>query len=114
KVNTDDFTQFQNGYNGGDYLNSPYAIDWHNGDFTYDGKVNSDDFNAFLAGYGAFNTTLVNYSPDPALRAELLAFAEANGIPLTLDPGPVPEPASLGVIAMAGVGLLARRRRSRN
>jgi autotransporter-associated beta strand protein len=62
---------------------------WSNGDFNYDGFVNTLDFNALATN---FNTT-------PIPGAPVLG---------TL----VPEPASIGLFALCGIGLARRRRKS--
>jgi autotransporter-associated beta strand protein len=75
---------------------------WDQGDFNYDGKINGADF-ASLAG---------NFNKGASGAADVTAidaFAQANGLSLTTS---VPEPTTLGVMALAGAGLL-RRRRSR-
>ncbi len=104
-VDPDDFNQFVFGFNGG-------PAEWLNGDFDYDGVVGPDDFNAFIAGFNAFNASSGTQLSD-SFRAELADFASANGIPLVLDPGPVPEPSSAAVVGLIGAGMLARRRRAK-
>jgi fibronectin-binding autotransporter adhesin len=66
---------------------------WQDGDYNYDGVVNSSDFSALAQN---FNQSL---AASPALEPALGAL--------------VPEPASLGLLAMLGTTLGARRRRSR-
>jgi hypothetical protein len=62
---------------------------WFNGDFNYDGKVNALDFNAIAINFG-----------QPALGTASLGSL-------------VPEPASLGLLALSGIGLIRRRRLQR-
>jgi fibronectin-binding autotransporter adhesin len=80
---------------------------WDQGDFNYDGAVTGDDFSLLVSNLGKAAN-----GADIALPASTLAaidaFAQANG--LMAD---VPEPASLGVFALAGIVLLPRRRRHR-
>jgi autotransporter-associated beta strand protein len=71
---------------------------WDKGDFNYDNTVNGVDFGDLAAN---FNKGAASASDISALDA----FAAANG--LLAD---VPEPASLGLIAIGNSLLLARRR----
>jgi autotransporter-associated beta strand protein len=71
---------------------------WDQGDFDYNGIVNGIDFTALAAN---FNKAASSASDLAALDA----FAAANG--LLAD---VPEPAT-AALAVAGLGILARRRR---
>jgi autotransporter-associated beta strand protein len=73
---------------------------WDQGDFNYDGIVNGVDFGALAAN---FNKGAAGADAWAAVEA----FAAANG--LMAD---VPEPASIGLMAI-GIGALASRRRSR-
>jgi hypothetical protein len=76
------------------------AFGWHNGDFNYDGKINIDDYGIIDGNIGAQG------APIPTA---LLA-----GGAVTLDGvSAVPEPGSLGLIAVIGAGMLGRRRRHR-
>ncbi len=88
-VNSEDFTPFSAnvGKNGG----------WDKGDFNYDGTVNSEDFTPFSANLGKSAT----------LAAAAGTLATADGISLTN----VPEPGCAGLLVMAGLGVLHKRRR---
>jgi PEP-CTERM motif len=77
-------------------------MSWDDGDFNYDGTVNSEDYTPFSHNIG--QTAALAASETGTLNSPLEL---SNGISLTN----VPEPASLGLAAIAGFGLLARRRR---
>ncbi|MGD0139899.1 MAG: PEP-CTERM sorting domain-containing protein, partial [Tepidisphaeraceae bacterium] len=79
---------------------------WDQGDFNYDGLVNASDFNVLAANFNQG----VSGAASAGDVAALDAFAAANG--LSLPTSSVPEPASLGLLAMGAIGMLARRRRS--
>jgi autotransporter-associated beta strand protein len=90
-VNSEDFTPFSHnlGQNGG----------WDQGDFNYDGTINAEDFTPFSHNLGQ----------TAVLASQASALESADGISLTN----VPEPASLGLLTLGAVSLLARRRRRR-
>jgi fibronectin-binding autotransporter adhesin len=86
---------------------------WDEGAFTYNGVVNFGDFQLLAQDFGSSNAALT-----AAEVASINQFAgqfgiavepNADGVGLTLVS--VPEPASTGLLAAAGFGLLARRRR---
>ena len=82
---------------------------WDQGDFNYDNVVDGTDFGDLAANFnkGASGADLGEPAiDDPAI----VAFAEANGLMSELQAS-VPEPASIGVIALGACGLMARRRR---
>jgi len=71
---------------------------WDAGDFNYDNKANGTDFASLASNF--------NQGASQADTAALMAFASANG--LLAD---VPEPASVGLLTVGAVSLLARRKR---
>ncbi len=79
---------------------------WDEGDFNYDGKVDSADFGILAVNYGqsaGSNADVVTAADWSALDA----FESANDITLSA----VPEPASAGLLVLACLGSLARRRK---
>jgi autotransporter-associated beta strand protein len=98
----DDFTLFLNGYQTG-------GTTWTRGDYDYNGVVTLDDFTLFLKGYqqqGAplseVEALIASVPMSDAERAAMLAAVQA-----------VPEPATLGLLAVTGVHLFRRRARRR-
>jgi hypothetical protein len=88
-VNSEDFTPFSHNL-------SQSGMTWDDGDFNYDGTVNAEDFTLFSH----------NLNQSAVLAGGLDV---ADGISFSN----VPEPASCaGMITMAGLGILRRRRRS--
>ena len=90
-VNAEDFTPFSNNLGQSGMM-------WDDGDFNYDGTVNAEDFTSFSANLGQ----------TASLAADAGVLDAANN----LSPANVPEPMSAGMIVMAGLGILRRRRRS--
>ena len=84
-----------------------HVTGWDQGDFNYDGVVNGADFEELAA----------NFSPGPnlaATEADIAAlddFAEANGLPMPTLIN-IPEPTTLGLLALGSVSALLQRRRS--
>jgi autotransporter-associated beta strand protein len=79
---------------------------WDEGDFNYDGLVNAADFNELAANFNQGDSGAALAGDFAALDA----FAVANG--LSLPTSSVPEPACAGMMAIATLGMLRRRRRS--
>jgi hypothetical protein len=79
---------------------------WDKGDFNYDNVVSGIDFGDLAANFNKGDSGASVGVPaydDPAI----MAFAAANG--LLAD---VPEPTSIGLLAVGTAGLMARRRRA--
>jgi len=99
KVNGSDFTLMAT------HFNDAVTNGWDEGDFNYSGTVNGDDFVLLADNFNQYAS-----ESSPAAAADLAAldsFAAANGISLTS----VPEPATAGMMLVAGLGILRRRRR---
>jgi fibronectin-binding autotransporter adhesin len=88
---------------------------WDQGDFTYSGLVSFGDFQLLAQDFGSTDggltagelASLNNFAAQFGDR--LVANANAVGFQLVS----VPEPATAGLLAAAGIGLLGRRRRRR-
>jgi hypothetical protein len=98
KVNGTDFNLMAANFN------QAVTHGWDEGDFNYDGKVNGSDFVLLANNFNQFASQSAVSSAD--VNA-LDAFAAANGISLVN----VPEPLSAGMMVIAGLGILNRRRR---
>jgi autotransporter-associated beta strand protein len=79
---------------------------WDKGDFNYDGVVSGDDFTLLVGNLGKASNGADITLPAADLAA-IDAFAAANGLLAS-----VPEPTSAGLLLAAGLGFMARRRRS--
>jgi fibronectin-binding autotransporter adhesin len=89
-VNGEDFSQFSSNLGA-----SPRM--WDQGDFNYDGTVNGEDFASFSHNQGQTDS----------LAAAAGVLELSNGLSLAN----VPEPASMGLLVVGGLGILSRRRR---
>jgi Dockerin type I domain len=99
KINAADYTLIDNGFNSQSTAHP--LTGWRNGDFNYDGQINGDDYTLID---NAFNTQGSVTFLSTSTPAELIA---SN----TEQVSAVPEPGTLGLIALSG--LLMSRRRSR-
>ncbi|HUB27741.1 MAG TPA: autotransporter-associated beta strand repeat-containing protein, partial [Tepidisphaeraceae bacterium] len=85
---------------------------WDEGDFTYSGTTNFGDFQLLAQDFGSSTSGLTSSE-----FASLNSFASDFGAALVPSAGggfqvvSVPEPASIGLLGVVGLGLLGRRRR---
>src|SRR5208283_4003131 len=93
-VNSEDYTPFSHNLGAS-------GSSWDKGDFNYDGFVNSEDFTPFSHDLG--QSDLLAASETGALAAPL-NLVDSSGISLSN----VPEPASMGLLVAAGLGMLSR------
>ncbi len=83
------------------------VTNWDQGNFLYTSSVNGSDFSALAANFGQGDS---GAAVTPADIAALDSFAAANGLPAPTIAA-VPEPATLGLLAIGSLGLMSRRRK---
>ncbi len=88
------------------------VTNWDQGNFLYGSSVNGSDFSALAANFGQGDSGAA-VTVTPADVAALDAFAAANGLPAPTIAA-VPEPASIGLLALGTVTALSRRQRRKH
>jgi fibronectin-binding autotransporter adhesin len=84
------------------------VTNWDQGNFLYSSSVNGSDFSALAANFGQGDSGAAIFTS--ADIAALDAFAVANNLPLPAISS-VPEPTTVGMLALGAIGLLGKRRR---
>jgi hypothetical protein len=82
------------------------TADWAQGDFNYDNTVNFSDLLTLAANYGS------SLSPSAAESNGISPSFAAQWNLAVSEVSSVPEPTSIGLLAIGATGLLARRRRA--
>jgi autotransporter-associated beta strand protein len=93
KVDGSDYSRIDNGYAGN-------LQGWYNGDFNYDGVINGSDYTLIDNSY---NTQGASLAAEVGSATAQIAGGTGSSS--------VPEPTALGLVGIAAVGLLGRRRR---
>jgi len=113
-VNISDFNILQSHFNEPQSSNGGQPFTWAQGDFNGDGNVNISDFNIMGTEFnqGAAGTGPLDGDAGPLEQFaiennDVAGFEAATGLTIA-----VPEPASLGLLAVGGIALLGRRRRA--
>jgi fibronectin-binding autotransporter adhesin len=89
KLNASDYIAIDNGF-------TMHLTGWANGDFNYDGTVNGDDY------------TLIDNAFNTQSSVSINAVAASPAAQISVS---VPEPATLGLVAIGSAATLLRRRR---
>jgi hypothetical protein len=88
------------------WVQFPGTTGYHNGDFNYDGVIDAGDYGIIDNSIQLQGAPLI-----PPLGSATSEFASAGAMS---GVSAVPEPASMSLVAIASVALLARRRRRAN
>ena len=81
-----------------------------NGDVNGDGIINGTDLNAVASNFNVQYSTVVPAITSVGLGSAGTASAFGGNAVATAQVGAVPEPTSLGLVLLAGAGMLRRRR----
>jgi autotransporter-associated beta strand protein len=95
KVDGTDYSRIDAGY-----LSNGSLTGWYNGDFNYDGIINGSDYTLIDNAFNTQGANLTNLiAPPNAIITSEIATTTS-----------VPEPAAVGLLGLAILGLLGRRR----
>lgn len=104
-VTISDFLQLASNFNSSDA-----GLTWQEGDLNGDHSVTISDFLELASNFGGSYSGLVATASAADIQT-LASFAESNGIDPSVVGSAVPEPGTLGLLAVGAIGLMARRRR---
>jgi len=100
------------------HFNQPGTFTWAQGDFDGNGAVNITDFNLLSSNFnlslggGPLGSDALPLIQFALANNDLAGFEAATGLTTAEIDAVVPEPTSLSLLALGGVALLGRRRRS--
>jgi len=110
KIDGSDYSKIDSGYLTG-------ATGWGNGDFNYDNVINGSDYTLIDNAFNSQGMHLSAAVVDPTVQiaAEIAPAGEPAVGGVSADFGElsraVPEPTMLGLLGIATIGLLGRRRK---